>query len=168
MSPRRVLRERKAHCIEGAFFSAAVLWFHGNKPLVMNLRATADDYDHVIALYRFHGYWGAISKTNHVGLRFRDPVYKTIRELAMSYFHEYLHDDGRKTLRAYSCPVDMRDFGKDWVTSEDNLYDISESIQDVRHFPIAPTANIRLARPTDKMERLANRFIEWKKNDPRT
>lgn len=168
MSPRRVLRERKAHCIEGAFLAAAALWFHGEEPLVINLRATKDDYDHALALYRRHGRWGAISKTNHVGLRWRDPVYKDIRELAMSYFHEYLHDDHRKTLRAYSRIVDLSRFGEEWITSEEDLFDISGAIQDFRHFPVAPRSNLRLVRPIDRMERLANELVEWEKSDPRT
>lgn len=169
MSPRRVLRERKMHCIEGAFLAAAILWFHGEKPLVINLRATKNDFDHTITLYRRFGYWGAISKTNHFGLRWRDPVYKNIRELVMSYFHEYLHDDNdNKTLRAYSKEVDMRRFGKKWITDEEDLFEIAGAIQEVKHFPVAPPRNMRLVRPTDKMECQVNRLVEWDKSDPRT
>lgn len=169
MSPRRVLRERKMHCIEGAFLAAAALWFNGERPLVINLRAIKDDYDHTVTLYQRHGYWGAISKTNHYGLRWRDPVYKNIRELAMSYFHEYLHDDDdRKTLRSYSRLVDLSCFGKDWITSEDNLFEISGAIQDFKHFPVAPKSNLRLVRPIGSIERQANRLVEWDKCDPRT
>ena len=83
MSPRRLLRVGKAHCIEGALFAAAALWFHGHKPLLLDLQATDDDYDHVVALFRHNGYWGAISKTNHAVLRYREPVYRGIRELAL-------------------------------------------------------------------------------------
>ncbi len=169
MSPRVVLRKRKAHCIEAALLAATALWFHGHKPLVMDLRASKEDFDHVIAVYEKNGYYGAISKTNHVGLRFRDPVYRNFRELAMSYFHEYLHDhNGHKTLRAYSKPVSLARFGKKWVTSEDDLFDIASALDDVEHFPIAPKANIRLIRPADKMENLANRLVEWRKCDPGT
>lgn len=169
MSPRRVLRENKMHCIEGAFLAATALWLNGEEPLVMDLKATREDADHVVAIYKRHGYFGAISKTNHVGLRWRDPVYKNIRELAMSYFHEYLQDENsHKTLRSFSGPVNLKKFGKKWVTDEDDLIDIAWKIDSAKHFPIAPKENIRLIRQTDKMECLANRLVEWKKDDPRT
>src|SRR5690606_22648808 len=99
-SPRTVLKKRKAHCVEGAVLAAAILRFHGQKPLILDLETSNDDFDHVIALFNKNGYWGAISKTNHAVLRYREPVYKTIRELVMSYFHEYfLNKNGKKTLR---------------------------------------------------------------------
>jgi hypothetical protein len=106
-SPRRVLREGKAHCMEGALLAAAILEFHGHKPLLLDLRSTSDDLDHVVALFSQFGCWGAISKTNHVVLRYREPIYKSIRELALSYFHEYFLDSGKKTLREYSMPFDL-------------------------------------------------------------
>jgi len=169
LSPRGVLREKKAHCIEAALLAAAALWFHGEEPLVMDFRASKEDYDHVVALYKINGYWGAISKTNHVGLRWRDPVYKTIRELAMSYFHEYLHDTThKKTLREYSRPINLKKFGVEWITVEENLFDLAQKIDDAFHFPIAPKKNLRLIRPADKMERKANKLVEWRKKDPRT
>ena len=105
MSPRRVLATRTAHCFEGALLAATVLWMQGEIPLLLDLATNAQDIDHVVALYKCNGYWGAISKTNHAVLRFRDPVYKTIRELALSYFHEYyLEATGEKTLISYSLP----------------------------------------------------------------
>lgn len=169
MSPRRVLREKKMHCIEGAFLAATALWLNGEKPLVMDLKATREDADHVITIYRRNGYFGAISKTNHIGLRWRDPVYKSARELAMSYFHEYLQDDNsHKTLRSFSNPIDLRKFGKKWITAEEDLIDMAWKIDGVKHFPIAPKKNIKLIRPTDKMECLANKLVEWKRSDPRT
>jgi hypothetical protein len=108
-SPREVLKFGKAHCMEGALLGAAVLEFHGQKPLLMDLRSTVEDLDHVVALFRQGQFWGAISKTNHVGLRYREPVYKSVRELAMSYFHEYFLDNGKKTLREYSVPFDANE-----------------------------------------------------------
>jgi hypothetical protein len=96
--------------MEGALLAAAILEFHGQKPLLMDLRSASEDLDHVVALFRQFGCWGAISKTNHAVLRYREPIYKTVRELAMSYFHEYFLDNGKKTLRAYSIPVDVRFF----------------------------------------------------------
>ncbi|MDD4902295.1 MAG: hypothetical protein PHE24_04100 [Patescibacteria group bacterium] len=168
-SPRRVLRERKAHCIESAFLAATALWLAGKKPLVMDFKATGGDTDHVIALYKINGYWGAISKTNSLGLRFRDPVYRTTRELAMSYFNEYLHDlTHQKTLRSFSGPINLKRFGWQWITAEKNLFAIAGAIDNARHFPVAPRKNLRLLRPADKMERKGNRLKEWQKSDPRT
>src|SRR5512142_217167 len=112
MSPRRVLRENRAHCLEGAMFAAAAFRTHGRPPLVLDLEATDDDHDHVVALFRERGRWGAVSKTNHAVLRYREPVYRSVRELALSYFHEYFLDDGRKTLRRYSDPVDLSRFDR--------------------------------------------------------
>ncbi|HTX86576.1 MAG TPA: hypothetical protein VMC41_00735 [Candidatus Nanoarchaeia archaeon] len=169
LSPRLVLSNKKAHCIEGALVAAAALWLDGQEPLVMDFRATRDDGDHVIALYKVNGRWGAISKTNHVGLRWRDPVYRTWRELAMSYFHEYLHDrTDRKTLRSFSAPINLKKFGSRWITAENNLFDLAGQIDAARHFPVAPRKNLRRIRPADRMERRANRLVEWKKSDPRT
>jgi hypothetical protein len=168
-SPRRVLREKKAHCIEGALLAAAALWYHGVEPLVMDLQASNEDFDHVICLYKYHGRWGAISKTNHRGLRWRDPVYQTPRELAMSYFHEYLHDTNhKKTMRRYSVPINLKRFGEQWITSEENLFDLAGEIDSVRHYPVAPAKNLRLVRLPDKMERRANKVLEWHKTDSRT
>ncbi|MCW1930655.1 MAG: hypothetical protein KIH62_005115 [Candidatus Kerfeldbacteria bacterium] len=169
MSPRMSLRAKKMHCMEGALCAAAALWFNGEKPLVMDLRADGDD-DHVVALYTRNGYWGAISKTNHATLRFRDPIYKTLRELALSYFHEYfLNTTGKKVLRKYSArPFDLSRFGNYWITSKENLFEIPEAIDDARHISVVPLKNLRLLRLADSMERKAGNLIEWNKEDPRT
>ena len=102
-SPIRVLREKNAHCLEGAILGAYILSLHGQKPCILHLKTTKNDFDHVIALFQKQGFWGALSKTNHNVLRYREPVYKNIRELVMSYFHEYFLDNGKKTLRQYSA-----------------------------------------------------------------
>ena len=99
-SPRQVLKNNKCHCIEGAILAALILRVNGYQPLILDFETTHNDEDHVVALFKKHGHWGAISKTNHAILRFREPVYKSIRELAMSYFNEYfLFSNGKKTLR---------------------------------------------------------------------
>jgi len=169
MSPRRVLREKKMHCFEGALFAAVALWVNGEPPLVMDFQNKGDE-DHVVALYRRNGYWGAISKTNHSTLRYRDPVYKTIRELAMSYFHEYWNNkNGKKTLFAYSTkPFDLRKYGKTWITSEEDLYDMVQDVDDAPHTQVVPKKNYKLLRLADSMERRVGKIIEWKKTDPRT
>lgn len=168
-SVRRALKLRKMHCMEGALVAALVLWVQGKKPLLFDLKAPGDD-DHVVTLFRQNGYWGAISKTNHAVLRFRDPVHKTLRELALSYFHEYFkNSDGKKVMTAYSAePFDLRRFGVDWVTSEKDLHHIAEAIDRASHKRIYPKKNRKFLRPADKMERRAGRLVEWKKTHPKT
>ena len=107
LSVREALGQRRALCIEGAMIAAAALWVHGEPPLLLDLKAT-HDYDHIVTLFRRNGCWGAISKTNHSILRWRDPVYRSLRELAMSYFHEYCNGRHQKTLRSYSVAFDLR------------------------------------------------------------
>lgn len=169
MSPRRVLSERKAHCFEAALFAALALWLHGRKPLVLHLAAKGHDDDHIVALYQENGYWGGISKTNHAVLRFRDPLYKTPRELALSYFHEYfINKTGEKTLIGFSRPIDLRRFGSSWVTSEEELFEMDYQMMDMPHTPFIPKKNKKLIRSADRFERKAGQQIEWKETDPRT
>lgn len=168
-SPRRVLREKKAHCIEGALLAALALWMHGEKPLLLDLTSEPSDFDHVVALYRKNGYWGAVSKTNHAVLRFRDPIYRTLRELALSYFHEYFSNEtGRKTLVSYSRPVDLARFGIGWITSENDLWEIADALDSARHYPLVPKENRRYIRPAHPIERRAGEIIEWHESDSRT
>lgn len=162
-SPRKVLREQKMHCFEGALVAAVALWLHSEPPLLLDLKAPKD-VDHVVTLYKRNGYWGGISKTNHAVLRFRDPVYKTIRELALSYFHEYFDNaTGKKMLRSYSKPFSVKKFGTAWVTSEEDLDEIAEALDESPHFPIFPKENLRYVRPADQTERRAGEIIEWQK-----
>jgi len=163
-SPRRVLREKKAHCIEGAMFAAAALWFHGQEPLLMDFTTTEDDEDHVIAPFQQNGYWGAISKTNHAILRYRDPIYRAARELALSYFHEYyMFEDGRKTLVSYSLPLNLKRFGKKWITDEEHLWYMDDALNAARHYSLVPKANKRLLRRADPIERKVGKITEWKR-----
>jgi hypothetical protein len=139
-SPRMVLREKKAHCIEGAMFAAAALRFAGYPPLIFELKSVQRDDDHVMALFQEKGAWGAISKTNHGVLRYREPIYRSLRELAMSFFHEYFLDDGAKTMRSYSVPVNLSRFDRiNWMTSEENVWEIPNSLMvyDTLKLPIA-------------------------------
>ncbi len=162
LSPRRVLRERRAQCMEGAMLAAAILRVHGLPPLVMDLKATSYDYDHVVAVFKLDGCFGAISKTNHGVLRYREPIYKTIRELAMSYFHEYFMDDGEKTLRSYSKPVDLSRFDdRNWMTAEDDLWDVYNFIDSVKHFPMLTRSQIARLRKADIIERKMGKLTEW-------
>ncbi len=170
-SPRVALREGKLHCIEGAFIAAVALWLQGERPLLLDLKTLNIDIDsdHVVALYKKNGYWGAISKTNRAVLRFRDPIYKTVRELAFSYFHEYfLPSTGQKTLRSYSRPFSLKRFGTNWITSEECLWDIAEALDNSQHFPIIPKGNEKHLRNASAIERKAGSITEWNKKNPRT
>src|SRR3989344_7615486 len=164
MSPRRSLKAKKMHCFEGALLAALALWLNGEKPLLMDFQNSGDE-DHVVALYKRNGFWGAISKTNHSTLRYRDPVYKTLRELALSYFHEYWRQkDGKKTLVAFSTePFDLRKYGKKWVTAEEELFSMVDDIDNAPHTQILPKKNKKFMRRADSMERRAGKMIEWKK-----
>lgn len=168
-SPRLVMKENKAHCLEGALFAAAALLLQGKPALLMNLRTVPKDEDHAVALFRENGRWGAISKTNHPVLRYRDAVYTDLRELAMSYFHEYYLDaTGGKTLRAYAGPFKLSRFPLSWITSEKPLWKIAHALRDSRHADLLSPAAIRKLRKATPFERSASRAIEWKRADPRT
>lgn len=161
-SPRRVLKERAAHCFEGALFAAAVFWFHGKKPLLLDLKAIHPDYHHVAALFRDKERWGAISKTNHAVLRFRDPVYNNPRELAMSYFHEYFLDSGKKTLRSFAV-FDLRKIKRNWIIDEGNLWYIDRALDRANHTTIVSEKRSALLRRADTIERKAGKLTVWKK-----
>ena len=160
LSVRQVLRRHHAHCIEGAMLAACTLWIHGEPPLLLDLKAV-HDFDHVVALFRRRGCWGAISKTNHAQLRYRDPVYRTLRELAMSYFHEYTNKKGRLTLRSYSRAFDLRKMDpKLWVTNGSDCWDMPEMLDEIRHYPLVKGKQVRLLYRRDAMERKVGTLLE--------
>ncbi|HEV8614221.1 MAG TPA: hypothetical protein VGU22_01900 [Methylomirabilota bacterium] len=151
-SPRRVLREGTAHCLEGAIFAAAALRVLGFPPLLLDLEAV-QDADHVLAVYRMRGHWGAIAKSNFVGLRYREPVHRTLRELVMSYFEDYINLRGERTLRAFSRPLDLRHFDRarpDWATSEGDLWWIAEHLVGVPHTRLLTPAMVRALHRVDR------------------
>lgn len=142
-SPRAVLRDRTASCLEGAIFGAAALRALGFAPLIMDLEAD-NDTDHVIAIYRTRGYWGAVAKSNFTGCRYREPVYRTLRELALSYFHIYFNLRFERTLRRFSQAVDLRRFDKQrWMTSEKPIWFIAEYLCEIPHTALFPAAVAR-------------------------
>ncbi len=157
-SPRRVLREQTAHCLEGAVFAATALSLLGFPPLVMDLEAVQDT-DHVIAVFRERGHWGAIAKSNFAGLRYREPVYRTLRELAMSYFENYINLRGERTLRGYSRPVSLARFDRThpgWVISGTDLWFIPDHLVHVPHRPLlTPTLIAALTRVDGRSFRAA-------------
>jgi hypothetical protein len=160
LSVREVLRQRRAHCLEGAMLAACALWMHGEPPLLLDLRAERD-YDHVVALFRRGGAWGAISKTNPPVLRWRDPVYRSLRELAMSYLHEYANERAQKTLRSYSRPFDLRALDpKVWVTNGKNCWKVGEAVDEIRHYRLVTKRQARMLRLRDTLERKAGALLE--------
>ena len=162
LSVREVLRQRRAHCIEGAFVAACALWIGGAPPLVMHMDCDPCDYPHVVALFRSHSAWGAISKSNGAVLRFRDPVYRSLRELALSYFHEYCDRRGRRTLRSYSTAFDLRRIDpRHWVTRAGTCSDVDARLAALRHYPlVSPRQAARLSR-RDSFERRAAALVEY-------
>jgi len=163
-SPLTVLKKKMCHCTEGAVLAALAFRLQGHPPLLLDLTANKNDFDHVVAVFKRNGKWGAISKTNHAALRYREPIYASIRELAMSYFHEYIDDEGRKNLRSYSSLVNLKRFDKlGWMTTQEEIDYIPEYLAEVRHFPILNKKQIRNLRKADKIEIQAGSLVEWKK-----
>jgi hypothetical protein len=162
-SVREVLRTRRAHCIEGAMLAAAALWVHGEPPLLLDMRAERD-FDHVVALFRRHGRWGAISKTNGIGLRWRDPVYRTLRELAMSYFHEYFNRRDHKTLREFSLPFDLRRLDTAvWASGTKNAWPVCEALDELRHFRLVEPRHLKAVVRRDPFERRVGLLAQYRK-----
>jgi hypothetical protein len=151
-SPRWVIRKRSAHCFEGALFAASALDFLGYKPLIVDMKAYNDD-DHVIAVFREEGYWGAVAKSNFTSLRFREPVYRSLRELVMSYFDFFFNIYGEKSLRSYSLPFNLTLFNKrNWATTDDDLEYIGDKIESLYHFPVVSEKMInKLSIASDSM-----------------
>lgn len=147
--------------MEGALIAALALWMHGQPPLIMDLRTSRDDVDHLVALFRLHGHWGGITKTNHAVLRYREPIYRDLRELATSFFHEYSLPDGRKTLREYSAAFDLRRYRGDWMATDADLWDLETAIDQSRHMPLLSPRQIARLRPADPIEIRAGAITEW-------
>ena len=161
-SPRAVLRNSTAHCFEGATLAAAIFWYHGRAPLLLDLETTSNDESHVVAPFREGAYWGAVSKTNHNVLRFRDPVYESLRELAVSYFHEYFLDTGEKTLRRYSTQaLDLTAFEDEWLIAEYPIWGVHDELVSAPHKHILPKRMYAHVRLADDIEIKASTPTEW-------
>src|SRR5215813_9661960 len=150
-SPRRVLKENTSHCFEGALFAAAALRANGYPPLILDLEAVHDT-DHVIAVYRMNGAWGAIAKSNYTGCRYREPVYRNLRELAMSYFDVYFNLRRERSLRTFSRPVNLARFDElNWMTTEKPVWFIVEYLLTIHHYKLLrPAMSKRLHRLDDR------------------
>ena len=162
MSPRRMLKAKAAHCAEGALLAAAVMMFHGKPVWLLDLRARPTDHDHIIAVFKQRGLWGAISKTNHSILRWRDPIYASVRELVMSYAHEYCLPSGAKSLLAFSRPFSLKRYAPvRWVTAEDDLHWLMDALDNSPHEAVAPKrAKQRRSSP---IEIEAQGLTEWER-----
>ncbi len=164
-SPIMVLRKKNAHCMEGALLGAYLLSLQGQVPYVLCLKVVEGkgDNHHVIAPFKIGGLWGALSKTNHAVLRYREPVYKNIRELCMSYFHEYFLNNGHKTLRSYSSLLNMNRLGTGWVIDEKDLWHVDTRLDHVKYYDIVPQSYIKHLRKADNIEIKAGKIVEYKK-----
>lgn len=180
LSPKMVLEQKTAHCFEGALFAAACFKEVGIEHYLLDLKVKdlKKDSDHVVCVFKINGYFGAISKTNHSVLRYRDPIYKTPRELALSYFHEYFLDSGppatlrkrrlawragEKTLASFSKPFDVwKRFGDAWVESEEDLDEIAEALDTSLHINFVPEENKKMIRKAGKTEIVGAAVTEWK------
>ena len=148
-SPRRVLYDETANCIEGAVLAAAAMRVQGEPPLIMDLTAVRDE-DHVIAVFRRRGLWGSIGTSKFTGLRYREPVYRSLRELAMSYFEHYFNLAGERTLRGHGRPVNLGRFDKlEWMTSDEDLWPIAEHLERIPHVTLVPQVIARRLTPLD-------------------
>lgn len=149
-SPRRVMRERKVQCMDGALFAAAALRLQGRPPLIVDLEGVWDS-DHVLAVFREDGCWGAIARSNYSGLRFREPIHRTIRDLAVSYVEAYFNLRRQKTLRRYSRPLSLARFdARGWMTAEENLWYVPDYLVDVRHYRLLTPAQEKRLGPVDR------------------
>jgi hypothetical protein len=149
-SPRRVLAEQTAHCLEGAIFAAAALRVNGYPPLLLDFEADHDT-DHVIAVFRENGGWGAVAKSNYAGCRWREPVHRTLRELALSYFNGYFNMRRERTLRRFSVPVNLKRFdGQNWMTTDQPVWFVVYHLFEIRHFPLLTPKQARSLHRVDE------------------
>lgn len=155
LMPHEVLRQKCAHCFDGAVFAATCFAENKHPPLLLDLRAVRDD-DHVLAVFKKHGRFGAVAKSNYVGLRFREPVYRSVRELAVSYFESYFNLKAEKTLREFSNPFLLtRVRNLDWVRGPEVFDDIAETLDRQRHFQLLSAREIRGLHKVDARSFLA-------------
>ncbi len=160
-SPKLVLRLAKAHCFEGAVFAATALYFNNFKPLLLDLRAVTDD-DHVVAVFKQNGLWGAIGQSKFIGLRYREPIFPSIKCLALSYFENYFDWNGKKDLREYSIPFNLGKFGKKWMASEKSIEYLADALDKSRHFNIIPKKTAKLLRKVAKFNYNAEILVKPK------
>jgi hypothetical protein len=148
--PLTFMRDGTGHCFDGALFAAAALRRLGHPPLIVDL-LPGDDDDHILALFKLGGHWGAVAKSNFATLRFREPVYRTLRELVMTYFEGYFNVKGEKTLRGYTRPLDLAAYDRvGWMWSDERLDDIGVKLGEIKSYRVLTPAQIRALQPVDK------------------
>ena len=160
-SPQKVLRDCTASCLEGGIFAAAALRVLGFPPLIFDLEAEQDT-DHVVAIFKVRRHWGAVAKSNFTGCRYREPVYRNLRELAMSYFNIYFNLRGERTLRRYSRPVNLARFDHlNWMTTKKPIWFIAEHLCQIPHISLLTPAMekhlTRVDRRTFRSEMVGHR-----------
>lgn len=149
--PLRVLRERTAHCFDGALFAAAALRRLGFPPLVLDMLPNERDDDHLLALFKIEGHWGAIAKSNFSGLRFREPIHRTLRELVLSYFEQYYNVEGEKTLRGYTRPLNLTAYDRfGWMTSDEPLERIADRLDEIPRYWLLSKRMVENLAPVDR------------------
>jgi hypothetical protein len=158
----RALYEKEAHCFEGALIAACALWINGERPLLLDLKASGGDMDHVMVLFIRDGHYGTISKTNHGVLRYREPIYKSVRELVMSVFHEYFLKSGLKTLRSYSKPFDLSREKINWISGDRELFNLSHKLDKSPHQKILTPKMIKNLRKAEEIEIKMGEITDWK------
>lgn len=166
-SPKKVLKNKKAHCFEGALLACTYLQKAGIQNYLMDLKVKnlKKDSDHTLCLFKLNNHWGAISKTNHSVLRWRDPIYKSPRELALSFYHEYFLDTGEKTLLSFSKPFNVwKKFGNKWTTEDKDLDKIAEALDEYPHTDFVPKENKRFIRRAGKTEIKGAAITQWQEN----
>jgi hypothetical protein len=163
-SPKTVLADRVAHCFDGALFAAAALRYIGYRPLIFDMLPNERDDDHIVALYRKNGHWGGVAKSNFAGLTFREPIHRTLRELALSYFEQFYNIRREKTLRAYTVPLDLRAFDRiDWMGSDDGLDPIGVRLDGIRKVKLLSAAMARgLSSLDERSYRAGLSGANWK------
>jgi hypothetical protein len=146
-SPLTVVRDMKGHCFDGAVFAAAMLRRIGHPPLILDIIPNDNDDDHILALYKVNGHWGAVAKSNYTGLRFREPIHRTIRELILTYFEVFFNSIGEKTMRAYTRPLNLKEFDTlHWETNDEAMDAIGEKLDEIQKIkPVTPAMIRRLS-----------------------
>lgn len=150
-APLTFLRDRTGHCFDGATFAAAMLQRLGQRPLLVDLIPNNRDDDHMLALFKCAGHWGAVAKSNFAGLRYREPIYRSLRELVMSYFNDYFNNVGEKTLRGYTTPLNLNTFdSQHWLTDDVTMDRIADRLGEIKQFKILTPAMVKTLSPVDE------------------
>jgi len=156
--PRRVVLDRKAHCFDGAVFAAAALRRLGFPPLLVDMFAWHDD-DHILAVFKIEGHWGAIAKSNYVGLRFREPIHRTLRELMLSYFDDFYNVLREKTLRSYTLPLNLKAFDRlRWTIRDEAMEAIAARLDQFRRIPLLTPSMVERLSLKDRRSYEAGMF----------